>query len=141
MNLIFNCDDILLENIFFNDSIKNTIIKDSVFIKIIYSNHDIILNGIYIYIQLTNNNNNNNNNNNINIQKINNIEKSILTLYNTNKTHHYKINNQLEYLISKLNNNKKDFVTYILRISGIWETNNIIGITYKFLDIEENRRK
>jgi hypothetical protein len=135
MNLIFNYDDILFENIFFNESIKNTIIKDSIFVKIIYSNNDVILNGIYIYVYLTNNNKNIDSNNN-NIQKINNIEKSILILYNTKKTHNYKINNQLEYLISKLNNSNNNYAKYILRISGIWETNNIIGITYKFLDIE-----
>jgi len=142
MNIVLNYDEIAYNNIFFNDAVKNTVINDSNFIKIIYSNKDLILNGIYIKINIYKNNNNNNNNNIINdidnnnnniINDIDNLEKYILTLYNNIKICNYKIKDQLGYLIAKLNTSNKNMFSYILKISGIWETQTTIGITYKFI--------
>lgn len=130
MNLILNLNDISYKNIFFNDSIKNTIINNSNFIKIIYSNNIFILNGLYIKISLYYKSQN------LEIMNyIHNLEKYILTTYNNVKIHNYKLREQLKFLISKLNNSNKNIFNYILKISGIWETDSIIGVTYKFLII------
>ena len=126
MNIVVNYDEIAYNNIFFNEAVKNTVINDSNFIKIIYSNKDLILNGIYIKINI------NKNNKNI-IDDIDNLEKYILTLYNNNKICNYKIKDQLIYLITKLNTSNKNIFRYILKISGIWETQTSIGLTYKFI--------
>ena len=131
MNILLDINKFSLNNIFFNDPIKNTVINDSSFIRIIYSNKDFTLNGIFFKIQLPN------------IidysKKIDNIEKYILNTYNSNKLHNYKIIDQINYIINKSNNNNNKKCSYILKISGIWETNNMIGITYKVIDITNHQ--
>jgi len=127
MNIVVNLDEISYENIFFNDSIKNTVIDNSTFSKLLYSNRDIVLNGIYIKVDI-----NKNNNNNI-ITNLNILEKQILTNFNNHKLHNYKIKDQINHLITKLHISNKNTFSYMLKISGIWETNTIIGLTYKFI--------
>ena len=128
MNIVLNLNSLSYNNIFLNDSIKNTVINDSNFIKITYSNVDFILNGIYININIYKNYNNKNI-----IESVNNLEKYILNIYNNHKIHSYKLKDQLNYLINKLNNSNKNQFNYILKISGIWETISVIGLTYKFI--------
>ena len=48
MNLVLEQQTFEKNNIFFQDAVKNTVMNDSNFIRIIYSNKEIILNGIYI---------------------------------------------------------------------------------------------
>jgi len=43
MNLAINSEDLSFKNIFFNDSIKNNVMNDSSFIRILYSNKDFVL--------------------------------------------------------------------------------------------------
>jgi len=128
MNIILNINSISSNNIYFYDSVKNTIINNSNFIKITYSNNYFILNGIYIKITI-----HKNSKNDTILDKINNLETLILSLYNNNKIYNYKIIDQINYLITKLNNSNKDIINYILKISGIWETDSNIGLTYKFI--------
>ena len=75
------------------------------------------------------------NENTINIKFIENLEKNILNKYNSNKTHSNKIKEQFFYIINKINNNTNNYsdVSYILKISGIWETQSLIGLTFKFI--------
>ena len=47
MNLVLERENFVFNNIFFYESVKNTVMDDSSFIRIIYSNEDMILNGIY----------------------------------------------------------------------------------------------
>jgi len=141
MNIVLHMNEFSLKNIFFNESIKNTVINDSSFIRILYSNKDFTLNGIYIkidFIKTINSNKFLENSNNLTILKyIENIEKYILNSYNKNKKHSYKIHEQIAYLSSKICNScsNKGKISYIFKVSGIWETNTLIGITYKFIDI------
>ena len=122
MNLVLDTNNYNNNNIFFYDPVKNTVMEDSKFIRIIYSDKHIILNGIYIKVNI--------NQNNI-INCIDNVENTILKKYNMNKIRLGKLKEQLEYLIKKYKNEN----IYILKISGIWETNNMIGLTYKFISI------
>lgn len=130
MNILLDINKFSLNNTFFNDAIKNTVINDSNFIRIIYSNKDFILNGLFFRINLFDCNTSY-------LKQISNIEKSILNNYDNKKHHNYKIVDQINFIINKLNTSDSNFknFNYILKISGIWETNNIIGITYKLIDI------
>lgn len=128
MNLVLDINQVTYNNIFFYESVKNTIMNDSEFIRIIYSNNDIILNGIYIKIDI----NNHENSNIVNI--IDQLEQSILKQYNPNKLQNNKLKDQLIYNINKIS--KDNECIYLLKISGIWETPYMIGLTYKFIFYE-----
>lgn len=124
MNLIINLENITTNNVFFYEQVKNTILDNSYFIRIIYSNKDLILNGIYILINL-------NNSINDNCKLIDELEKKILSKYKSDKIQNKKIKENFIYLLNKNNNNK--FI--ILKISGIWETLNNIGLTFKYISL------
>ena len=124
MNLVLDYDTLNTNNIYFNDSIKNTIMDNSKFIRILYSDENIILNGLFLKIYKIENININ-----IMLEKINSIENNLLSRYNKNKYKVNKIREQLNYLLKKKSQDK----IFILKISGIWETETMIGITYKFI--------
>ena len=130
------------------DPIKNNIMSDGNFIRILYSTPNITLNGIYIVITL----------NNITCEKyfskyrcffntllhkdlfdkLQIIEANILSKYQTeNKIPQYKIYEQIKNGNIKIFNDvgNKSVCSFILKISGIWETQNNYGLTYKFIKI------
>ena len=157
MNLILESSTFNKKNVFFHEPVKNTIMNDSNFIRIIYSNKDFILNGIYIkininkdiqkkifnhdYITIEDNIDENKNKllneNKMVFQFVETLEKYILNKYNSNHIHTYKMTEQILYLLNKINNcnNNRNIFSYILKISGLWETETHIGITYKFIYI------
>ena len=142
MNLVKRIDQYDENNLFFSEPIKNNIMIDGKFIRIIYSTFNISLNGIYLLIPL----------NDVTFEKyytkykccfnvfshkdmihdIKQIEENILKKYgSSNKVPQYKIYEQLK------NGNIKIFSdtsigSFILKISGIWETPYNCGLTYKF---------
>jgi len=143
MNIILKQDDYLEHYVFFNESVKNTVMDDSSFIRIIYSNKNFTLNGIYFKLpfitEISRTEFYKNETNNLLLVFIEKLEKSILTLYNVNKLFSYKLNDHILNIINKLyselnknyNNNK---LNIILKISGIWETCSKIGLTFKLID-------
>jgi hypothetical protein len=145
MNIIKRIDQFDENNIFFCEPIKNNIMNDGNFIRIIYSTNNFVLNGIYLLLNL----------NDVLCEKYYNkykcvfnttahkdiienikiIEEQILKKYNIkNKTPQYKIYEQLKVGIIKLFNDigSKQNGNFILKIAGIWETANSYGLTYKF---------
>jgi hypothetical protein len=122
------------------------------FIRILYSNDHITLNGVYILIDLYD----------ILCEKYYNkykcifniinhkeiidslklIEEEILKKYEINKMPSYKIYEQIKTgyikIFSDITNNKN--YSFILKISGIWETQNNYGLTYKFIKINKNNK-
>ena len=162
MNLSIDLNNYSLINTFFLDT-KENIIMEGKFTKIIYSNQWFTINGIYInilldsitierimnkqYLQF-----NPYSINNIKIIKeLSKIENKILEYYNNYYSNNSKTTNLLEkqlyngnikifkeYLDNKLLNNKliekNETKHYILKISGVWENYNEIGITYKLLE-------
>jgi hypothetical protein len=173
-------DEIKLNNIILSDPIKNCIVQQSYFFKIIYSNEIITLNGLYIVCNLKNITinkdkfmyDNSNSDNKSLIKKLELLEDNILNLiyknknskyYKINKSHKiadlfkneyikyslydYHLTKSNEYLdvpnmpnlpnistsnlsnLSNLSNNKK----IIIKISGVWETKEHIGLTVKIL--------
>jgi hypothetical protein len=148
MNLSLNIDQFNDNYIYYCEPIKNNIIQDGLFIRIIYSTPYFVLNGINFYIYL----------NDILIEKIHNkykcsfninshkvflsnikqIEEHILKNVNiTNKIPQFNIYNQLKNgnikIFTDIEENKKNINLFILKISGIWVTKTHFGITYKFL--------
>lgn len=150
MNLLLTPDNYNINYIYFNDSIKNTVIDNSNFIKIMFSNDDMYLNGIYLLIELENITleryynkykciiSDNISNNKL-FQFMYKLEHELLDKYNNIKNKKLIITNQLKQNniklfienkdIKEINNNK---INFCLKISGIWEKNDEIGLTYKF---------
>ena len=131
----------------FFDPIDNTIIKDSLFHRIILSNNLICMNNINIKLDLYN----------VLIEKYYNkykctvdvmsdyyreivdIEKSILDSINIEYKHKkFNISEQLNtgfiriFSNIELQNKLYNKFSIILKISGIWETSDEYGITFKF---------
>ena len=52
MNIVKNMNQYDENNIFFCEPIKNNIMNEGNFIRILYSTHNILLNGIYLLIKL-----------------------------------------------------------------------------------------
>jgi hypothetical protein len=149
MYLVNTIEQYNSNNLFFCEPIKNNIMTEGKFIRILYSNDHITLNGVYILIDLYD----------ILCEKYYNkykcifniinhkeiidslklIEEEILKKYETNKIPSYKIYEQIKTgyikIFSDITNNKN--YSFILKISGIWETQNNYGLTYKFIKINK----
>ena len=127
MNLVLDENNYNINNIFFYEPVKNTVMDDSKFIRIIYSDEFVILNGLYLKINISNKNTPN---------YLEQVERDILSKFTlnkniVNKNKSIKIKDQLLFLLGKNNLDSK----FLLKISGIWETNLTIGLTYKFISI------
>ena len=158
MNVTISLTQFNINNVFLLDTKNNNIINGS-FTKIIYSNHCITLNGIYLktnFVLKPQNKNlyfdKLNNKNNIYIQtflnenydiikKISKFEMEILQYYKeinkiNNKNPVFSISKQLNSGFIKLykenNSIKYDLSKIVLKISGVWENNDTYGLTYKF---------
>ena len=148
MNLVKNLDQYNDNYVYFSEPIKNNIIDNGNFIRIIYSTSLFILNGIYIKINIDNKFVDKYYNKykctfdideykNL-IDKLYNIEKRLLKKINiTDKTPQHKIYEQLKngYIRVFSDSSEKIGNTFILKIAGVWETEREYGLTYKFLFI------
>lgn len=145
MNLVNTIEKYNNNNLFFCEPIKNNIMTDGNFIRILYSTNMVTLNGVYILINLTDTicekyyNKYKCTFNIINhkelIDKIKSIEEEILKKYKTTKTPSYKIYEQIKsgYIKVFTDTTNLHKNAFILKISGIWETQNNYGLTYKFI--------
>lgn len=161
MNICESINSFNINNIYYLDAIKNTVIDNSNFIRILYSNEFFLLNGIYIIFKFKNlqkicqNNkiktcfdtNNSHNLNNINFIKK--LEQDLLkNCIIKNKKPFTKLKDQIIQGSLKNTNciyveNKNEILnkieeSYILKISGIWESELEYGLTYKILDIQDS---
>lgn len=147
MNVVKSLEQFEIESVYFTEPIKNNIINDSSFVRILYSTNTFVLNGIFLLVNFNNIifekyfnkykcNYDINSNKDI-IEKIRLIEIDIIkkaSLYIKNKNGQTKIYEQISLGNLKLysDNISKYNNTFILKISGIWETDNYYGLTYKF---------
>jgi hypothetical protein len=121
---------ILIENIecynkqflFLLPPVKNNLIMNSIFTRIIYSPPMISFNGLYLSIPFSDSVQSN-------IQKLHEIENDILSVYTCSSNK--KKNMQIKQLISYKISNITDKV--ILKISGIWESETAFGLAYKLI--------
>jgi Zn-dependent M16 (insulinase) family peptidase len=148
MNIVKRIDQYNKNNIFFCEPIKNNVMNEGNFIRIIYSTHNVTLNGIYLLVTLNDitcdkyytkyrcNFNVIHHKEIIDNLKI--IEEELLKKTEIfDKTPQFKIYEQLKNgnlkIFSDVGN--KSLCSFILKISGIWETQNNFGLTYKFIKI------
>lgn len=151
MNIVSKLNEFNINNLFFNDPIENTVIENSIFIKIIYSEENVCLNGIYLFCAFNNLSYEKNynkiiiswvdNDNNIIIEnKIIEIENKILQSYNSKKKKIFGIKEYLKKRNIKIFSEKNNYVFnnngLILKISGLWENDNECGVAFKFLDVK-----
>lgn len=147
MNVILDINNINKFGIHFMDTVRNTVMENSNFIRILYSNELFALNGIYIYFTLNNAKVDryfskhkctfNYSENQDVINKIISLESYILDIVGIKKKPLFNIRDQISSGFIKLFAN--DYMTcgdntFILKISGLWETHKEIGMTFKFID-------
>jgi hypothetical protein len=149
MNIVKKFDQYDDKYLYFCDPIKNNVMNDGLFIRIIYSTPFFALNGINLFVSL----------NDISIEKyynkykctfnignhkelidnVKNIEEALLKKVNIkNKIPQYKIYEQIRNGNIKIFSDNVDKLTnnlFMLKISGIWETELHYGVTYKFSNI------
>lgn len=148
MNVAVDMNEFNINNVFYQKPINNTVMDDSNFIRILYSNELITINGIFIKINLKIESIDAYYNKyrcayqeNLNREVINyikNLESLILHNYKTSKKPAYKIKEQLDTMSIKIfteTNVRNVPSEFILKISGLWETSTEYGITYKFTNI------
>lgn len=144
MNVSIPLDDFDENNIYFNKPVENTVIDDSKFFRITYSNDIFSMTGAHIRFNISSCQHYNYSNNNkllMNLEKNKSvisklclIERKILNrFFKTKKIPVYKIWNKLNRGNFQLLTNE-----YVLKISGIWETDKEYGITYRFFDISND---
>jgi hypothetical protein len=149
MNIVKRLNQFDIDNVYFCDPIKNNIVTDGTFIRILYSNKLFMLNGIYLLIIFHNLTiekyyNKFRCNFDINLHKeiINQlklIEEDILQKNNIkDKLPIYKIYDHIKNGNIKIFSDNIETINngFVLKISGIWETDMNYGVTYKFINIE-----
>ena len=148
MNIVKNIDQYNDNFVYFCDPIKNNIMNNGNFIRILYSTSIFVLNGIYLNISI----------NQLTIEKYFNkykcsfdigahtnliqrikiIEENILRKINiVGKSPQYKIYEQISNGNIKIFSDNIDNITnnFLLKIAGIWETEYHYGLTYKFIKL------
>ena len=148
MNIVKTIDQYNENYVYFCEPIKNNIMNEGNFIRIIYSTPLFILNGIYVSVNICHSSIEkyynkfkctfDTNQHKEIIDKLRIAEEGILKKVNINgKIPQHKIYEQIKNgnikvfseTFEKINN------TFLLKIAGIWETENEYGLTYKFINI------
>lgn len=147
MNLVKTIEQYNHNNLIFCEPIKNNIMNDGNFIRILYSTNLMTLNGIYLFINLSDISCDkyynkykcsfNISNHKELIDNLKLIEEDILKKYKTNKIPSFKIYEQIKsgYIKIFSDTGNKSNCSFILKISGIWETQHNFGLTYKFFKV------
>lgn len=149
MNLIQDIRQYNNKHVYFTKRVENTVLNNSYFSKIIYSDQNVMLNGVFFYIPFVNFTIEKYENkqkcifdiktNKIILDYLINIESFILNKYSCEKNKKYLMKEQIEKKFIRIYNDTynsaKKCNNIILKISGIWENSNEIGITFKFLHI------
>ena len=136
MNIAITAKDLSIDDVFFLDPIKNIIINNSKFIRIIYSNNLLTLNGIYLICNIDNKDKYNNHGL---LSYIQSLEDNILNKFSKEKIKNYKIREYFynNFINSVCTKSEENYTKYILKISGIWDATNNIGLTFKFFKMDK----
>ena len=148
MNIVKTIDQYNENYVYFCEPIKNNIMNEGNFFRIIYSTTLFILFGIYVSVNFCHSSIEkyynkfkctfDTNQHKEIIDKLRIVEEGILKKVNINgKIPQHKIYEQIKNgnikvfseTFEKINN------TFLLKIAGIWETENEYGLTYKFINI------
>jgi hypothetical protein len=153
-----NLEDLNYEYIIINEPIKNSAVQYNYFYKLLYSTHIVSLTSIFVIFELNNLYFDNDKikfdksalNNSV-FNRLIELEEHVLNLVRDSKNKLFKIrelyeNQYFKYALSddnenlnnynhvnEINNNK----TFIIKISGIWESKESIGLTFKFIKVNK----
>jgi hypothetical protein len=98
--------------VIFMPPVKNNMMDGGLFIRILYSPINVVLNGLFIYIRSES------------FEDICVMERDVLKSYETSKRPIYSVERNINKYL-----NKK-----ILKISGIWENDTTYGLAYKLIE-------
>jgi hypothetical protein len=149
MNIIKTIDQCNMNSIYFCEPIKNNVIINGSFTRILYSSDIFTMNGVYLMVPLNdiifekyyqkykctfNSHSNMKITNKICEMEFNLLQKAGNVI--KNKTPQYKIQEQFKNshikIVSENMPTTTSATTFLLKISGIWETETQYGVTYKF---------
>lgn len=154
MNITYDIEKYNKKNIFFLET-KQNMLMDGKFTKLLFSDNIFTTIGIFLNIQFNSSTIYQINKkcilkfekNDMNMKTINNlanIERTILQYYknlnNCNKEANYLLyntlmNGSIKLYVKQYSNLSN--LKYIIKISGVWENDKEVGITYKFLEIND----
>lgn len=148
MNIILDISQLDNECVHFQKPVRNTVMDNSNFIRLVYSNELFSLNGLFVKFSLNNATieryfakfkcNFKYSDNEEVVQQLIKLEESILQRVEiTDKKYAFKIREQLQAGTIKLFANEPDRQignNFLLKISGVWETAHELGVTFKFID-------
>jgi len=148
MNVVDTIENFDINRIYFTDSQNNMVIDDGSFSKILVSYDDMVMNGIFLQCHFNNTIVDKLEFNKYRISwdekynqeilyKLKQIEIAILEKYKNHKQLPMSstfINNRSIRVFSEMDK-LKSHNNFLLRISGVWETRESFGITYKFLEL------
>lgn len=155
MYLTLPVTSINTRSIFYNNKIKNSVFPDSNFIRLLYSNNNFTMNGIFCImsfkiLKVCNSFGKNKcfidttvNSNHCTIMVVKKLEYDILNNYAIKNEENIRGRTPVFSLSDNLHENKTINVfnnvtiqnenIFVLKIFGIWETNTNYGVTYKFV--------
>mgnify|MGYP001222155903 CR=1 FL=1 len=129
------------KNINYKECTKNKILTNSTFCKLLYSNDFTTINGIPIYLEFITQSYNskyklfiNKYANSALIKDITAIENKILQNYHCYKNPIYKIKDTIQKGVLKINTEYPISNKFIIKITGIWETDIEYGLTYRMIN-------
>jgi hypothetical protein len=156
-----NLQNLNYESIIINEPIKNSAVQYNYFYKLLYSTNIVTLTSIFVIFELNNLSYENDKikfdksaQNNTVFNKLIELEDYVLNLIRDPKTKLFKLkelyenqffkytlNDDTENLhnynyvneITNANANANASKTFIIKISGIWESKDSIGLTFKFI--------
>lgn len=153
-----NLEDLNYEYIIINEPIKNSAVQYNYFYKLLYSTPIVSLTSIFIIFELNNLYFDNDKikfdkttlNNSV-FNKLIELEEHVLNLVRDTKIKLFKLkelyeNQYFKYSLSDDNENLNNYnhlndinnnKTFIIKISGIWESKESIGLTFKFIKVNK----
>jgi hypothetical protein len=152
-----NLQDLNYEYIILNEPIKNSAVQYNYFYKLLYSTHIVSLTSIFLLFELNILSFENDKikfdkttlNNSV-FSKLIELEDHILNLIVDSKNKLYKLkeiyeNQFFKFSLSDDNENINSYNylkhlnnrTFIIKISGIWESKDSIGLTFKFIKVNK----
>jgi hypothetical protein len=151
-----NLEDLNYEYIIINEPIKNSAVQYNYFYKLLYSTPIVSLTSIFVIFELNNLYFENDKikfdksplNNSV-FNKLIELEEHVLNLVRDSKIKLFKLkelyeNQYFKYSLSDDNENLNNYnhlndiynnKTFIIKISGIWESKESIGLTFKFIKV------
>jgi hypothetical protein len=155
MNISIDLQNVSLISVNFSEK-KQNVIMDGSFTKILYSNEFFTMNGLYILFPIVKSGIEKNvikfnpyqNSNLPLIQEFSKMEHRILEYYKTTFNCRNKsvnlLSKQMYYGSMKLYKELnvvyygQKSIQYIIKVSGVWETYDSIGLTFKLIEVNEN---